>query len=592
MKNLKSQVVFANAYYHPLFLWWTYAGLVANNTYALIFIDFRPGLRINLGEELINSLKKSLSQEKSPYSLPILQKIVKKFTSSCGDKFSLSLVLVSIKSNDSQNIINLCGNEGLICQINTPSGSFLLPVLENGVSGQIDSKSQIILTNNYSYQNFLKSKIHPALNFNNIQKIALNSKYPINLLQLKNEPLSIPLINSLKNQIKNLKNLKAKKHLPQIKIDLNEKKKNLLSKKRWYALITAATFLLLLGFSIGFGSYKKQKENQKQAEQALVEEVTYRLEQAQSLKELNPARAKTLLKEAKQTLETYQKQNKTELNLQELGQKVSSAYALVSQEIYIENPEVFYNLSLVKEEFLPQFAALIDSDLTLLDPSSESVVNLNIQSKAAKILLGKSDIKNNKFLGANDSWIFLASQNSIQVIDKSTQKELDTFSLSKINIHQFLGYGSNAYVLDKDLNQIWRFRGTQKTLSSPEKFFSKEQELKNISSLALDGSVWLLRDDGGVEKYTSGIKDAYYPSFDLDLPLNHPQKIYTDEYCKNLYILDKANKRIVAISKNGEYKSQYIWEDITKSQDFVVSENIGKILILIGEKIYGIDLQK
>jgi len=60
---------------------------------------------------------------------------------------------------------------------------------------------------------------------------------------------------------------------------------------------------------------------------------------------------------------------------------------------------------------------------------------------------------------------------------------------------------------------------------------------------------------------------------------------------KNLYILDKGNKRIVVLGKDGEYDSQYRAQFVDGVQDFAVDEKSGDIFLLSGSKIYQVKIQ-
>jgi len=134
-------------------------------------------------------------------------------------------------------------------------------------------------------------------------------------------------------------------------------------------------------------------------------------------------------------------------------------------------------------------------------------------------------------------------------------------------------------------------RGIKDCLSKAEEFFNQQQDLSGAVSLAVDGSVWILYSNGALEKYTSGLRDALYPKIDLDKPLQQASKLFTDENQKNLYILDKSQGRIIAVSKQFEFKAEYNWDGLKSCDSFVVSEEVGKILVLKDGKIWGINLK-
>jgi hypothetical protein len=58
-----------------------------------------------------------------------------------------------------------------------------------------------------------------------------------------------------------------------------------------------------------------------------------------------------------------------------------------------------------------------------------------------------------------------------------------------------------------------------------------------------------------------------------------------------VYILDNEHKRVVVYDKDGLYISQYIWDKTFVVTGLVVSESLGKLLLLADGKIYSIDLK-
>jgi len=73
--------------------------------------------------------------------------------------------------------------------------------------------------------------------------------------------------------------------------------------------------------------------------------------------------------------------------------------------------------------------------------------------------------------------------------------------------------------------------------------------------------------------------------------LGNALAVFTSDTVKSVYILDKENKRVVVIDKDGLYLSQYVWESELKPSQIVVSEKLKKILLLAEGKIYSLELR-
>ncbi len=108
--------------------------------------------------------------------------------------------------------------------------------------------------------------------------------------------------------------------------------------------------------------------------------------------------------------------------------------------------------------------------------------------------------------------------------------------------------------------------------------------------MAIDGSVWVLFSDGTIAKYTRGTKDPFVMA-GLDKGWGEAVKIFTDAEQENLYVLDRQSTRVVVVNKSGEYQSQYNWPGIAGVKDVMVNEELGKIFLLTGEKVFTIELR-
>ena len=147
------------------------------------------------------------------------------------------------------------------------------------------------------------------------------------------------------------------------------------------------------------------------------------------------------------------------------------------------------------------------------------------------------------------------------------------------------GFSNNAYLLGKE--QIYKFVGLDDGLADGKDYLKKEDsQLEDSISLSIDGSVWALAENGRIFKYTRGEAD-FFAINGLDKPLDRAKIIYTDKDSDNIYILDAGNTRVISVDKeNGDYKASYVWPGIAGVSDIAVSEELGKIFLLAGQKVY------
>ena len=107
--------------------------------------------------------------------------------------------------------------------------------------------------------------------------------------------------------------------------------------------------------------------------------------------------------------------------------------------------------------------------------------------------------------------------------------------------------------------------------------------------MAIDGSVWVVTGNQ-IQQFVQG-EEAVWQISGLDSAFADKLDLYTDELCRNLYILDVKNQRLVVVDKDGVYLSQYQWQKAYPVTSLAVSEKLHKILLLSGDTIYEIELK-
>jgi len=149
-------------------------------------------------------------------------------------------------------------------------------------------------------------------------------------------------------------------------------------------------------------------------------------------------------------------------------------------------------------------------------------------------------------------------------------------------------YGRYAYLLDPVENQIWKYE-RRRAKYSPAIAYNQGADLSRAVSFAIDGSIFVLSDDGTIQKILRGTKEKF--AF-RDLPSISFQgknlKLFTSKELDFLYILDPDNSRILVFVKGDQfatYKKQILF-DIEDARDFWVDDSGLRGNILTKDKIY------
>ncbi|MDZ7586906.1 MAG: hypothetical protein U0946_04070, partial [Patescibacteria group bacterium] len=339
----------------------------------------------------------------------------------------------------------------------------------------------------------------------------------------------------------------------------------------------------------------KQREKQQQEVQSVIEEVQYKYDEAHNLLKLNPLRAKSLLASSKARIEEYQNNHSGELSaeLKEWLNKIETDLAGAQREYKVDSGTEWFDFNLVKDGFKGRDWEAEGEKVWVWDEISKTVVEVDLETKASRIVVGGDKIKEGSLVGFTGERGFAVGGTAITVIEAKDGKVVaEVAGEGWKNISDSVGFGSNLYLLDKSKSgQIWKYLGVTSGLSAKRTYLKGETyDLSEAMSMAIDGSVWVLFSDGTIAKYVQGTKDAFVVA-GLDKNFEEPIKIFTSPEVENLYVLDRRQTRVVVVSKTGEYQAQYEWPGMAGVKDLAVSEKLKKMFLLTGEKVFTIDIQ-
>lgn len=146
-------------------------------------------------------------------------------------------------------------------------------------------------------------------------------------------------------------------------------------------------------------------------------------------------------------------------------------------------------------------------------------------------------------------------------------------------------YGNNLYVLgDKD-NQIFKYPESGGGFSGGQTWIKDELDISQASSLAIDGSIYIIDKDGNIKNLLKG----YLEKFDYHKPnpsigTNATIKTFRDS--NYLYIIDPENYRVIVLNKDGNIKDQYASQKFDDLKDLTIDPDEKAIYLLNNQYIY------
>jgi hypothetical protein len=122
-------------------------------------------------------------------------------------------------------------------------------------------------------------------------------------------------------------------------------------------------------------------------------------------------------------------------------------------------------------------------------------------------------------------------------------------------------YGGNLYVLDPGANddsgQIWRYPGQGGGFDPAAQTWLQpgSASLAGATSFAVDGAIWVARQDGAILRLNGGRPEPFDPR-GLDPPIVAAGGIYTEPAHRSVYVVDSAARRVVQLAKDGEFERE------------------------------------
>ncbi|KKP58692.1 MAG: hypothetical protein UR52_C0017G0008 [Candidatus Gottesmanbacteria bacterium GW2011_GWA1_34_13] len=351
--------------------------------------------------------------------------------------------------------------------------------------------------------------------------------------------------------------------------------------------------LIALVVAIILGIYKNF-QNQSQAKFSdKLNQISHAVSEGTNLIDLNPIRARELLaqavadlKQEAQTKHTKEESKVIEDNLT----KAIDGYERALNKFTI-TPEIFFDFNLVKQGAHAAGWFNFEDNLWITDKVNHLIYILNITKKSAKIFSGDEKLSQSISAVGTSQENYVLIDSIYQIGNDGKLKEVILKDEKWGNIVNMYFYGGNLYLLDTLNNQIWKYIRTETGFSEIRNYLTQDTQvdLASATKLAINGSVWV---SGGTQmfKFAQGVKELWQIQ-GLPESLGDKLLIFTSDNVKNVYILDKLQNRIIQTDKDGAYLSQYAWKEKYEITDFMVSESLGKILLLVGDKIYSIEIK-
>ena len=355
------------------------------------------------------------------------------------------------------------------------------------------------------------------------------------------------------------------------------------------AISIAGVLLLMLGIRF-VTSFETQETAQLREQLTIAREA---LQQADTfLVQGDRTSAAELLQQAQQAAQTV-------LNSKSKDYRSDAQFLLADvqeKQLQVENakkvqPQLLADLTTQNEKIeatglLDLRGSLFAHDNTIAHKTVRNIVEKGVTvSEKSTIVAGASRPDQSTLLFLTDAPQIIEFRGGV-IAPMSTN---DTTWKQGIDIESYNKY---AYILDPIENQIWKYE-RQRSAYTGANPYNNGADLARAVSFAIDGAIYILSDDGTIQKLFRGEKQDYAFKNIPSTPFGGQNiKIFTTDEHEYLYILDPDNARILVFAKGEQfatYRKQVLF-GLSDVRDFVVDTSEQKANIMTANKIYEFSL--
>lgn len=362
-------------------------------------------------------------------------------------------------------------------------------------------------------------------------------------------------------------------------------------------LVTGAIALLFVT-SVFLGIIKQRQQTQNRQITKTVVEAQRVFDEGMALLDLNPVKARERLNDAKVLLEPVVK---TVSARSKEGREVSSLYTKIADNltqamrVVRVEPELFFDVSLLKKNARATNISITDDTVGMVDGPGATAYALGVSTKNGQVVAGGEGYRGAQFVAAYGDKIYTLAASGIHMArtgDTKTILNVVPKASEWGQISALVAFGGNLYLLDTQKSRIWKYVATETGFSELREYLNPDTlpNFSHATSMAIDGSVWIGTTDGKILRFTQGKENTFIPK-GVDPAFGSDLVVFTSADTSGVYVLDRQQKRVVMLDKDGMYLAQYVWQgDMTPTQ-VVVSEKAKKIILLADGKLYSIGLK-
>lgn len=352
--------------------------------------------------------------------------------------------------------------------------------------------------------------------------------------------------------------------------------------------LVGGVVLILLGSLFAYRSWNVKKEYA-----AVITPLEELVRQTQSISDEERFRkrqeAKSVLERLQATRVSY---GQNQAALDSLIQTTEGLYQALSGEERLVNLPIFYDFRLVAADFLAQKVDREKEQAFFLDPAQKKVIAVNLQSKQNTVLSFEEAPDDLKDVAIQTAQVFALSPQTLSKVRATGGDFANLLSLGdSVKGPELLEeFADQLYVYDRSAEQIWRVAAEEGASPSAWVRSARGIDFAQMSSLSIDGSIWLGSRQGDIYKLERGERVDFAVN-GVPEPFTASLLLATVEDGQKLVVIEPSKQRLVIIDKaTGDYQKQIFSEHLGAITDVFLDETEQNAYLLGGSVVYKVGI--
>ncbi|MBP9869038.1 hypothetical protein KBC59_00560 [Patescibacteria group bacterium] len=365
--------------------------------------------------------------------------------------------------------------------------------------------------------------------------------------------------------------------------------------KKKLTIIAVVLGIILVGVGLVLWNGSQKRKAEAAAWTAAHDSAADHLNKAESdLIYGNEAKARSEIGLAEQTISSLSRDlPERENKITGLNNQITQLKERLKKVVKLDNVVELASLSAAANEGSLSAPVLTASAAYAADNAEAAILKIDLATKNVKrISLPQNS---GSIVGGTEgttSIIFATSDGKLITVNKSddTVGSLIWQQSKSSSTTDIVMYAARLYSLDPQANQVWRYQLSGSTFGSETAYIkATNATLAGGTSLAIDSSVYVQKNDGTAIRYLSGGQEGFGYS-EIDPPLRAASGIWTNTDQETVFVTDPAEKRLLAFDKNGKLRAQYLSTQFRAPRDLMIDEANKRGIIVDGNRLLFVTL--